>query len=296
MEVLGKVLALVLDRRRRGLEGPLVTRHVVAEVQAAAPVSAVPAPGLRVLLVEDNNVNQMIARKMLEDLGASVQVRSDGFEAVRAFEENEFDLIFMDCQMPGLDGFDATGRIRALEASGGVDRRMPIVALTALAMSGDREKCIAAGMDDHLTKPLTRRSLEGAIQRWGGRGVVPAPAAQVAPAIPAGSVSVDWERFHEMEELFQDQPGAFLNSVLKPFFEQADELLATVAMAEAQGDAAVRRNAAHTLKGSSRNLGFVALGDLAGDVERRPLEEPSLLPALRAEVAQVAGQVLGAGE
>jgi signal transduction histidine kinase/DNA-binding response OmpR family regulator len=291
MEVLGKVLALVLDRRRRGVQGPLVTRHVVAEVQSAAPVPAAPAQGLRVLLVEDNNVNQMIARKMLEDLGAAVQVRSDGFEAVKAFQENAYDLILMDCQMPGLDGFDATGQIRVLEAAHGASRRMPIVALTALAMSGDREKCLAAGMDDHLTKPLTRRSLEGAIQRW-GRGGGPAPAVPSAPALPVEAVSVDWERFHEMEELFQDTPGAFLESVLRPFFEQAEELLATLAIAEAQGDAVVRRNAAHTLKGSSRNLGFVALGDLSGDMERRPLEEPSLLPALRAEVVQVAEQVL----
>jgi two-component system sensor histidine kinase/response regulator len=111
-----------------------------------------PIQPLRVLLVEDNPVNQRVACRMLEKNGHTVVVAGNGREALHALEGQEFDAVFMDVQMPEMDGFEATAAIRELER--GTNRRLPIVALTAHAMIGDRDRCLAAGMDGYLTKPI----------------------------------------------------------------------------------------------------------------------------------------------
>jgi len=122
-----------------------------------AAVAGVSAAGdserLRVLVAEDNAVNQKLARAMLTRLGHASVLASDGREAIAEWTTGGFDVIFMDVQMPDLDGFDATREIRRLEAGTGV--RVPIVAMTAHAMPGDRERCLAAGMDDYVTKPIS---------------------------------------------------------------------------------------------------------------------------------------------
>ena len=118
----------------------------------------------RVLLAEDNRVNQKIALRMLQALGAQATLAEDGFQVLQAMEAGEFDLVLMDCQMPGMDGFAATARIRKREAERGL-ARIPIVALTANALEGDREICLAAGMDDYLSKPVSRHGLWQAINR-----------------------------------------------------------------------------------------------------------------------------------
>lgn len=112
----------------------------------------------RVLLVEDNPVNQQVAASMLQSMGCTVDLANDGIEGVEAFEQQSYDVVLMDCQMPRLDGFEATRRIRASEASQGVDRTT-IIAVTANALSGDRAKCIKAGMDCYLSKPFTLKEL-----------------------------------------------------------------------------------------------------------------------------------------
>src|SRR5262245_58705984 len=126
--------------------------------------------GPKVLLAEDNPVNQEVATAMLEDIGCVVTVVGNGQLAVEAVEQERFDLILMDCQMPELDGFGATRRIRAWEreqsAHGQSTPALPIVAVTAHAMEGDRERCLETGMDDHLTKPFSRASLVQMIERW----------------------------------------------------------------------------------------------------------------------------------
>ena len=146
---------------------------------AAAPLQKeLPAgvPRARVLVVEDNRVNQEVCLAMLRRLGCEAQVAGDGKAGVKAVMTGEFDLVLMDCHMPEMDGYEATSAIRAREAElnvllreGGLSaRRMPIVALTANAMEGDRERCLAAGMDDYLTKPFKKERLEEAIERWAG--------------------------------------------------------------------------------------------------------------------------------
>jgi len=129
----------------------------------------------RVLLVEDNRVNQLVAARMLKAFGVEATVVSDGAQAVAAVREKPFDLVLMDCQMPQLDGYDATRAIRSWEADRIAEhpaRRLPIVAMTANAMLGDREKCLAAGMDDYLAKPIGLAELAAKLGQW-----LPLPSA-----------------------------------------------------------------------------------------------------------------------
>jgi CheY-like chemotaxis protein len=129
----------------------------------AAQTRALPeAISGRVLVVEDQAVNRAVVVRLLEKLGCSVDSAENGREALAAVAKQEYDLVLMDCQMPEMDGFEATAQIRRKEDSG---RRVPIVALTAAALAGDRERCLAAGMDDYLTKPVRREQLESLVRR-----------------------------------------------------------------------------------------------------------------------------------
>jgi two-component system sensor histidine kinase/response regulator len=125
----------------------------------------------RVLLAEDNVVNAKLAVRLLERLGCRIDVASNGHEALKMVQSIPFDLVFMDCQMPEMDGFEATRAIRAWERASRIEpsptTRLPIVALTANAMQGDRERCIEAGMDDYITKPLARADLQRVLQSCG---------------------------------------------------------------------------------------------------------------------------------
>ena len=145
--------------------GCVLVPHAEAEPLAAAP-SVRPARPVRILLVEDNAVNQRLAVRVLEKLGCTVDAVSDGRAAVTASSERAFDLILMDCQMPDMDGFEATTAIRRRESGGPEKTRIPIIALTANAMHGDRERCLDAGMDDFVTKPFKAEELGAAIVRW----------------------------------------------------------------------------------------------------------------------------------
>ena len=135
---------------------PLVTRHSLRE--AAAPGTS------RILLADDNKVNQMVAVRMVEKLGYEVDVVSNGREALDAIHHTPYAVILMDCQMPDMDGYEATRAIRRGEDN--LSSSLPIIALTSNAMEGDREKCLACGMNDYLTKPLQRAELAMILQRW----------------------------------------------------------------------------------------------------------------------------------
>ncbi|HLJ62929.1 MAG TPA: response regulator, partial [Stellaceae bacterium] len=135
----------------------------------AAPAASPEPPRYRVLLAEDNIVNQKVAGKLLEKLHCRVDMAANGKEALELWEKLPYDLILMDCQMPEMDGLEATEAIRGREGANGKRAHIPIVAMTASAMQGDRELCLAAGMDDYLSKPVRRADLESAIDRWAGR-------------------------------------------------------------------------------------------------------------------------------
>jgi len=142
----------------------------------------------RVLVAEDNPVNQALARAILGQLGLDVTLAHDGNAAVRLHGEGTFDLVLMDCQMPELDGFAASAAIREREVAAGGTQRVPVVALTANAMQGDRERCLAAGMDDYLAKPFTKKALRAVISKWLGADAlgeaVPRSGLQLPEAEP----------------------------------------------------------------------------------------------------------------
>ncbi len=117
-----------------------------------------------VLLVEDNKVNQMVANKMLTGMGLTVDLAEDGAKALAALAEKRYDLVLMDCQMPVLDGYQATRAFRSREPQG--EKRLPIIAMTANAMEGDRQKCLEAGMDDYIAKPVKKELLRKLMGQW----------------------------------------------------------------------------------------------------------------------------------
>ncbi len=152
-------LARVMGKRTGEAVGldtsELVTRHTLVEAQTKSNV--------RILLVEDYVINQAVAVRQLKKLGYRADVVDDGLAALKAFELDRYDIVLMDCQMPQMDGYEATAEIRSREATG---RHTPIIAMTANAMMGDREKCIAAGMDDYITKPIQDEDLKRVLERW----------------------------------------------------------------------------------------------------------------------------------
>ena len=147
----------------------LATEHAVGTSRPHSPPivadAPAPKPAGRILLAEDSPVNREVAVGMLELLGYELDVVENGQQALMASDSDNIDMILMDCQMPEMDGLTVTGRIRQRERSSG-RRRLPIIALTAHAMQGDREQCLAAGMDDYLTKPYTQMQLRDMVLKW----------------------------------------------------------------------------------------------------------------------------------
>jgi len=188
------VLSRDADAWRRD---PIITRHSLIEhgsrLTAPAGQATVEAPAsratdragsIRVLLAEDNPVNQLVAMRMLERMNCRIDVAGDGDEAVRMAAQFPYDVIFMDVQMPNVDGFEATRRIRATEGTAGSRARAHIIAMTANAMQGDRERCLEAGMDDYVAKPVTPEALRQALDRSRVR-TPPTASAPAPPAAPA---------------------------------------------------------------------------------------------------------------
>jgi signal transduction histidine kinase/CheY-like chemotaxis protein len=203
---------------------------------------------LHLLLAEDNEVNQQVALGLLERLGHRVDIVSNGAEAVAAAETARYDLILMDCQMPQLDGYGATAEIRRREIGG---RRVPIVAMTASAMKGDRDRCLAAGMDDYLTKPIHRERLAHVFAQWTGR-TEPAPTTPVtANGARPGPVALDAERLQEISGGDSEK----LHRYLGMFTASSQTMLAEL---DAAITARVEDEAwkvAHKLKGSCATIG-----------------------------------------
>lgn len=222
----------------------------------------------RVLVAEDNAVNQRVAVRTLEKLGCRVDVVANGQEALEALERVAYDCVFMDCQMPEMDGYEATGWIRRREHEAGGTRRIPILAMTANAMQGDRERCLAAGMDDYVSKPVRTEELLRTLSKWvqssraqeGPAGTVHPPEATPA-AYPSAS-ALDAVAFAELQELFADQDPRMLHELLEQFLQDTAVRLDTLRTAAVAGDAETLVQTAHTLKSSSANIGALHLARL----------------------------------
>jgi len=242
--------------------------------RAAAPVPMQFAG--RALLAEDNSVNQTVARCMLESLGLVVDIAGNGREAVDRAAATHYDLILMDCQMPELDGFAATAEIRRSEQGSG--NHLTIIALTANALDGDREICIAAGMDDYLAKPFSREQLAATLKRWlAPLTVAPvsktpaSPPAASARTDPAATVAADGPINPRALNLIRHLPGAngaaLVDKVIRAYLAETPLRLEQMQAAAKTGDAEALRKAAHSMKSSSANVGAERLAGLCKELE-----------------------------
>ena len=214
----------------------------------------------RVLLVEDNAINQRVARRFLERLGCEVQVVGDGKQAVDAFQRNSYGFILMDMQMPVMDGVEATQRIREIEAGA---RHTPIVALTANAMMGTLERCLGAGMDDYLTKPLDISRLQDVLDRF--MEAAPSATRQRIEEQANDSDNSLKSRLREIADGDED----FMAELVSAFVMSGEEAILEMRAAAHRHDLDQLARAAHKLKGASNNLHVDRLSLLTADVEAR---------------------------
>ncbi|MGV3755550.1 MAG: ATP-binding protein [Verrucomicrobiota bacterium] len=241
-------------------------------VPPVTPGTEVPVPhkNLRVLLAEDNPVNQKVAMKILARLGYEADVAANGHEVLAAIQMIPYDVILMDCQMPEMDGYEATRRIRQhaaqAEGSNKTDlRKLYIIALTANAMAGDREACLAAGMDDYISKPIRREDLQAALERT---------PRVVKPVTPSSATAAHLNR-SVLEELrsLKDTDGVDpLNEIIQSFRNHSPRMLLEIQTNTAEGEAEQVRQSAHSLKGCAANLGAEKLARLCADLEKAAKE------------------------
>jgi CheY-like chemotaxis protein len=263
-----------------------------------APVANDPddgAPGrlrnARVLLVEDNPVNLMVGQRLLGVLGVDCDIAGNGEAALLRMSASRYDVVLMDCQMPVMDGYTATRRWRAGEQSTGDGNHLPIVAMTANAMAGDRQKCIDAGMDDYLAKPVTRAELERCLHRWWQPQANPGPRSPPAieplrqPPLPIADIALlpQPEMMQQENSLHDQDGGAVIDSdvidelrlalgseveqLINMFLDDTPMLIARLEAAALAPDMDMLREVAHSLKSSSANLGAMALSVAAKRVE-----------------------------
>ncbi|MFI5495100.1 ATP-binding protein [Actinoplanes sp. NPDC051859] len=266
------------------LTAPLVLGRLVAALNLertgvrGAPVTVPPLNGGRVLLAEDNDVNRTVFRRMIELLGVECHAVADGAAAVDALlGESTYDVVLMDLQMPRVDGLEATRRVREAGNS------TPILALTATALHGDRERCLEAGMDGHLSKPITLPELRAALEPY-----LNAPEEPEIPAEPAAvdddADAPDLSKLRDLEEQLEDR--ALVVTTVNTFLSQLDGRRSALAEALRKQDHDALRATAHTLKSSSALLGADPLAEACAEVERNAVAGTSEkdLIALVAEV------------
>ncbi len=223
---------------------------------------------LRILLVDDNAINLKVAVRMVQQLGYQPEVAVNGREAVDALDREPFDFIFMDVMMPELDGLEATRLIRKRQMGGdqlNYQSRIIIVAMTAHAMQGDRDKCIAAGMDDYLAKPVRPKDVRDMIERWGGKVMQDArPSTPAAPENPAGDPPIDMDRMTDLTDGNIDG----LRELVEMYLLQTHKQFAQMHAAVREGNADALRRVAHSCAGASATLGMTHLVPKLRELEK----------------------------
>ncbi len=228
----------------------------------------------RILLVEDNETNQAVALSVLRNLGYSPDLAVDGQDALERLASRPYDLVLMDCQMPVMDGYEATRRIRAGEA--GVARSIPVIAMTADALKGSDRRCREAGMDDYLAKPISPAELSAALERWlGGWLGESGPERVSAPGAPESAPDAPgilvFDRDALLTRMLGDESAA--REVAATFAVDVGRQHETLALALSEGRAEDARRAAHTLKGAAANVGALELQELALEIETAAKDE-----------------------
>jgi len=276
-----------------------------ATTTATRALQAIPAKAQRAhaLVVEDNEVNREVCAEMLRALAVRVTLACDGHEALDTLARGTFDIVFMDCQMPVMDGFRATREIRRRETQRAGTPRIPIVALTANAMSGDRERCLESGMDDYLAKPFKEEDLQQAIDRWvrasapDANALPAAPAPAAVPSAPRlvsggsddGDGPLDRATIDKLEALGRNGGTNLFERIANAFIRDSMRYADDIERAFGDADAARAREAAHAMKGAGNTIGASPLATLARDLEIAAKEERleslgEALPRLRSLV------------
>jgi CheY-like chemotaxis protein/HPt (histidine-containing phosphotransfer) domain-containing protein len=251
-------------------DGELVTQYSIAEEMRRFD--------LHVLVAEDNSTNQEVAQGMLRKLGCRVDLVSNGREALHAFSRSAYDLVFMDCQMPVLDGYQATADIRCQEKNKGDIQHTPIIALTAHALEGDKQKCIAAGMDDYMSKPFRSEEMLAMIERWAGdRSAVKKKHAplesEIIPEQPRdeseekAADAIDRRILHTLKELQIEGEPDFLERVVVTYLDGSSPLIGQLETAYGAENIDGMRLIAHRLKSSSANVGAMRLSEFSRMLE-----------------------------
>jgi two-component system sensor histidine kinase/response regulator len=269
----------------------LVKTTAIAELN----LQAVPI-GARILLAEDNRINQEIAVELLTGVGLKVEVANDGFEAVEKARGGGYDLILMDMQMPGMDGLEATRVIRALPGCA----TLPILAMTANAYDEDRELCHASGMNDFIAKPVDPEQLFGMLARWLPAMAMVPPTAPVAEgALPAELAAIPGLDAERGLQMLNGHLAAYLRLLRLYAVDHADDMT-RLRERMSQGEMDEARRFAHTLKGASGNLGATGVQSLAAELEatikegRDAAEIERLTSAVESELQRLTGAILAA--
>jgi PAS domain S-box-containing protein len=257
----------------------LITRHTLNEARRRK---------VRILLAEDNPTNQQVALGILEKLGFGADTVANGREAVQALEMVPYDIVLMDVQMPEMDGFEATRAIRSGK-TGVLNPKIPIIAMTAHAMKGDRERCLEAGMDDYISKPIAPQALAEALEKWvetpqGRSPSVSAPGGAAEPS--AGPPVFDRQAF--MARLMGDEDLA--KTIIAGFLEDIPKRILALRTHLDRGDAGSAGGQAHAIKGAAANVGGMALSAVASEIEEagkagRREELAALVPEIERQFA-----------
>ena len=267
--------AMTKPLRRADLRQAIARLLNATGAPGAPRAAAVGAPGQtprgRVLVAEDNEINQRVARAMLKSLGIEMTIAVNGKEAVDRVRESHFDLVLMDCQMPVMDGFEATAAIRALPDGKG--QAIPIIALTANALQGDEAACLAAGMNDFVSKPVALARLKAVMNKWLPRGEpdTASPAAPNPSAAGTGAPSgapLNPKTLDALHEIGRKAGESLVKDLLERFVHDADPSRARIQDAIASGNSEGLRHAAHALKSSTANVGAEALSRCYADLEK----------------------------
>jgi len=263
---LRKVLSLVLSNSGEDTPSarPIATRHTAREA-----LPNFEGRKARILLAEDNPTNQQVALGILKKLGLHADAVANGREAVDALETLPYDLVLMDMQMPVMDGMEATRRIRDTQ-SAVRDHAMPIIAMTASAMQGDRDKCLDAGMDDYVAKPVSPHALAGALEKWlpktkdedGNMKDERGPEPTTAP-LPAGPPI--WDKAGMLERMMDDEDLA--RTIIEGFLEDIPQQIQSLKAFMDGGDATAVERQAHTIMGAAANVGGERLRAVAFNME-----------------------------
>jgi CheY-like chemotaxis protein/HPt (histidine-containing phosphotransfer) domain-containing protein len=225
---------------------------------------------VKILLAEDNEINQEVAREILSMSGFKCDIVNSGLEAVNAIKDKDYDLVFMDCMMPDMDGYEATKLIRSFETSTGT--RLPIIALTANAMRGDREHCLAAGMDDYLSKPVDPARMVTMVDKWHLRADEPDDGEAADASL---EINADPKAWFDREALIARCMGneGLADKLIEKFIAQSSTDIIDAEGAIAAGDTTRLMHTAHRMKGAAANLSMEKVRATAAKLEATARDE-----------------------